>query len=106
MIQTSDNTVYTVLLTVVYNESSEKFYDNLKELIARKYPLVKLVGYHEDILKERKKAFGVKGSYAARQTPFAVMFDVEDKPIKAFYSEVNECTVDNIEHNLDSIIPY
>lgn len=40
-------------------------------------------------MKERKKAFGLKGSFGAREDPFAIIFD-KDKPIKAFYSEAED----------------
>ena len=93
-------------LTVVYDENSEQFYNDLESLVLKKYPSVELIGFHENTLKGRKKAFQVKGSYGARQTPFALLVDVEKNPIKAFYSEANECTVANIEHDLDSFIVY
>lgn len=32
--------------------------------------------------------------------------DLNKTPIKAFYSEANECTIDKIEHTLDSFIVY
>ena len=85
---------HTLTLTAVYDDTSEKFFANLVELI----------GLHENILKERKKAFKVKGGYSARKSPFAVLYDMDKNPVKAFYTEANECTVDNIEKTLDSFI--
>jgi hypothetical protein len=89
---------------VAYDENSEEFFKQLSDLISQNYPKVKLVGYHENKLKERKKAFGVKGGYGARLTPFTVVLDHESKPLKAFYSEVNECTLDNIINNLNKYL--
>lgn len=105
-VEVSDYGYYTVQLATVYNDNSETYFQELETLIEDKYVAVKLVGYHEDVLKERKKAFGLKGGYGARKTPFAVLFDNEDNPIQAFYSEVNECTVDNIKKASDSFIVY
>jgi len=95
---------YTITLITIYDENSENYFDSLKDLVKRKYPLVELIGFHENTLKGRKKAFQTKGSFGARQTPFAVILDLNKNPIKAFYSEANECTVDNIEKTLDSFI--
>ena len=37
-------------------------------------------------------------------TPFALITDEENNPLKAFYSEAEECTIDNIKFYLDTII--
>ena len=95
---------HTLTLTTVYDDTSEKFFANLVELVKRKYLFVELIGLHENILKERKKAFKVKGGYSARKSPFAVLYNMDKNPVKAFYTEANECTVDNIEKTLDSYI--
>lgn len=99
-----ENITYLISVMVAYDENSIPFFTQLKTLITEKFPEVEIIGYREDSLKERKKAFGVKGSWAARVTPFAVMCDYEKNPLKAFYSEVQECTVDNIEFYLDSYL--
>lgn len=97
---------YTITLITIYDENSENYFESLKDLVKRKYPLVELIGFHENTLKGRKKAFQTKGNFGARQTPFAVIMDLNKSPIKAFYSEANECTIDKIEHTLDSFIVY
>lgn len=43
----------------------------------------------------RKQAFKLKGSYGAKQTPFAVCMDKE-KPVKAFYSESEKDVVKSL----------
>lgn len=91
---------------VAYNDEFESFHQELTTHIQEGYPTVELLCYNTDILKERKKAFGVKGSYAAKVDPFAVVLDREGKPQKAFYSEVKECTVDNIATFLDSFLKH
>ena len=93
-------------LKVAYDDHSENFFIDLKALITYKYPLIETEGFHENLLKERKKAFQLKGGFSARKSPFLVLFDVEGTPIKAFYTEANECSLDNIEKVLDSYIPY
>ena len=93
-------------LKVSYDDHAENFFIELRALITRKYPLIETEGFHENLLKERKKAFQLKGGFSARKCPFLVLFDVEGTPVKAFYSEANECSLDNIEKVLDSYIPY
>ena len=97
---------FTVHITVVYDDNSEDFYNELKEIIETKYPLVELIGFHENKLRERSNAFKTKGGWSARLNPFAIAIDNERKPIKAFYSEAKQCTVDNITKCLDSFINY
>lgn len=99
-----ENITYLISVMVAYEENSVPFFTELQNLITQKYPEISLTGYREDSLKERKKALGVKGSWAAHLTPFAVIYDYENTPLKAFYSEVQECTVDNIEFYLDSFL--
>jgi hypothetical protein len=104
MTPVNDGNYHTITLTTIYDENSENYFNGLKDLVKRKYPFVELIGFHENTLKGRKKAFQTKGSFGARQTPFAIMVDLDKNPIKAFYSEANECTVDKIEDALDSFI--
>lgn len=96
---------------MAYDEKSESLYKTLKDLLNQKYPDIIFEGYAEDSLKERKKAFGLKGCYAARLVPFTAVSTIvendeenEEKPMKAFYSEVSECTIDNILKFIDSIV--
>lgn len=93
-------------IRVVYDDYSETFFNDLKELIEAKYALIEVTGFHENILKERKKAFKLKGGFSAKKNPFVAFFDWDNVPVKAFYSEANECTIDNIKKVLDSFILY
>lgn len=97
---------YKNLLKVVYDDNSEQFFNDLNQLIISKYELIELLGFHENIMKERQKAFKLKGSYSARKNPFLLFIDSEGVPVKAFYSEADECTLDNVEKVLDSFIIY
>lgn len=101
----------TLTVKMAYDEKSESLYKTLKDLLNQKYPDIIFEGYAEDSLKERKKAFGLKGCYAARLVPFTAVSTIvendeekEEKPMKAFYSEVSECTIDNILKFIDSIV--
>lgn len=105
-IELPKNESYINSIKIAYDDSSESFFNDLKELIEAKYSLIEIIGFHENILKERKKAFKLKGGFSARKNPFVVFFDPENVPVKAFYSEANECTVDNIKKVLDSFILY
>ena len=91
-------------LTVAIDDNSQNFLHELTEVIKTEYPEVELNSFHEGLFKERKKAFTLKGGYSARKTPFAVLFDVDRNPLKAFYTEVAECTVENIKFHLDLFI--
>lgn len=91
-------------LTVTIDDNSQNFLNELTKVIKTEYPEVELNSFHEGLLKERKKAFILKGGYSARKTPFAVLFNVDRNPLKAFYTEVSECTVENIKFYLDRFI--
>ena len=91
-------------LKFAYNDDSEILFRQVQDNISEKYPLIIVEGFHENLMKERKKAFGLKGSFSARLSPFAVLYDSENNPVKAFYSEVNECTLDNIINNLNKYL--
>ena len=100
-INTQDVNQCLLSITVAIDDNSQKFFQELTEVIKTEYPEVELNSFHEGLLKERKKAFAFKGGYSARKTPFAVLFDVDRNPRKAFYTEVEECTVENIKSHLD-----
>ena len=93
-----------VLLEISYNDDSQKLVKQLQEELA-KFKDVELKSYHEELFKERKKSFKLKGAYGTRLCPFAVL-TIEGKPVKAFYSELNQCTVENIINSLGEFLPY
>lgn len=43
----------------------------------------------------RKDGWKLKGSFGAKLTPFAVIFE-EEKPLKAFYSETGEDVIESL----------
>lgn len=91
-------------LSIAYNNDSKDFFQAISELLKNDYPQVTLSGYNESAFKSRNKAFKLKGGWSARKTPFALIADEKGNPLKAFYSEVEECTIDNIKFYLDTLI--
>lgn len=91
-----------LIVSVAYNEDSFKFFQALEEKLSDSS--VSLVSYCEDFNKEKKKAFMLKAGYGARKTPFAAITNEDKVPLKAFYSEVSECTVDNIIEYIDDFL--
>lgn len=86
-----------MVIKLAYNNDCENlFYDLTKALPEN----VSLEAYNESLYKERKKAFKIKGGFSARATPFAVLYNDENKAIKAFYSEDSSCTLDNILNSI------
>lgn len=92
-----------MLLKVVYDDNSENLITELKEKLTE-FPLIELEHYHEQIFKERKKAFAIKNEWGTRKTPFAIFID--NIPVIAFYSEKKDCVADNIINTLKSYILY
>ena len=97
----TENTQF--FLSIAFDDNSQNFYKEMSNII-QDYPNVDIVAYHEGLLKERRKAFMLKGGYSARETPFAVVFNIDRVPMKAFYTEAKECTVENIKNYIDSLI--
>lgn len=91
-----------MLLKVAYNDKSEDLVKELKELLM-KFPLVELEAYHEEIFKERKKAFALKSEWGTRQSPFAILID-DHTPVTVFYNEQGSCTIDKITETLQNWI--
>lgn len=94
-----------MILKVAYNDDSESLVKELKEKLSR-FAVIELECYHENLFKERKKAFALKSEWGTRKSPFAIFIDNNHIPVIAFYSERNECTVDNIIETLKSYIVY
>ena len=94
-----------MVLKVAYDDNSENLITKLKEVL-EKFPLVSLETYHENLFKERKKAFAIKSEWGTRKSPFAILIDNDYTPVVAFYSEEGNCTVDKIIKALDSYIVY
>ena len=77
-------------LIIAYKD--ESFIEELKQQLPN---YVILTSYSENKRTERNKAFALKSSWGARQTPFALLKD-DDLDLKVFYTEDNSCTIENI----------
>ena len=53
--------------------------------------------------KDKKKAIMIKASCGTRLVPFVAVYDNNKELIKAFYSEVGDCTTDNIIKYLNEV---
>lgn len=94
-----------MILKVAYDDNSENLITKLKEFLVD-YPLINLEAYHENLFKERKKAFAIKSEWGTRKSPFAILIDNDHTPVVAFYSEEGNCTVDKIIEALNKWIVY
>ena len=94
-------------LKLAVNNDSIVLVNQLKQYIEEKCPLITIECFNEDIYKEKQKSYKLKGGYGAKQVPFALLYDdVNKKPIKAFYSEVNQCYFDKIVECLKCYLVY
>lgn len=94
-----------MILKVAYDDNSENLITKLKEFLVD-YPLINLEAYHENLFKERKKAFAIKSEWGTRKSPFAIFIDDNHTPVVAFYSEEDNCTADKIIETLNKWIVY
>lgn len=85
-------------IIAVYSDS--KFIEDLQENLKN---IVSIESYSENIFSEKKKAIMIKSSWGSRQSPFVLIKD-DGKAIKAFYSEDNSCTLENILSYVGSLI--
>lgn len=79
-------------LKIAFDEGSQNFFDKVYEMLEY---AVHFDVYKEDDFRFKKKAYKLKSSCGAKALPFAALYD--DKTlVKAFYSEVGECTLENV----------
>lgn len=52
---------------------------------------------------DRRKGFRVKNAFSALLEPFVGVFTDDNKPIKGFYSEAKECTINNIKEYINEV---
>ena len=78
-----------MFLKITYNNDSQELINKLKEIID-------VESLNEDSYSSRKKAFSFKHTWGAKKTPFAMLYNEENTPIMAFYSEDNNCNFETI----------
>lgn len=80
------------MIIFVYNS------DEQRKKIEESVNTDSFIFYDERSMKERKKGFGEKNKWGARATPFAMIYDSENKPIKGFWSESSNVINDLIKY--------
>lgn len=85
-------------LEITFNNDCEDFKSKIVDLVAN-YPNLVFHAYNEWHYKEKQKAYKLKGGYSARMTPFALFRD--NTHTIHFYSESDDCTIDNIKEILN-----
>lgn len=83
-------------IKVVTGEDSSRFNNQLVSILWKDFPTISVETFNEDNYKDKKKAIMIKASCGTRLTPFVAIYDENRELVKAFYSEVGECTVDNV----------
>lgn len=66
------------------------------------YHTFKIILYDEDHYKSKKDAIQLKASCGARLLPFCALYNDNKEIVKAFYSEVGECNINNILDFIDN----
>lgn len=87
-------------INLVYNSKSKLLIDKIKNT----YKDITIETFDEDHYKEKKRAIQIKSSCGTRLTPFCAIFNDKKELVKAFYTEVKECTFENISKYINDNI--
>lgn len=85
-----------------YTDSSKSLFDSLSSI----FPFLQntvFEAYNESYPKEARKARRIKNQFGAVKSPFCGVW-YEERHKKGFYSEVDECTEENIINYLEQLI--
>lgn len=88
---------------IIYSEACMPFKNKIVAYIWEKFPKIEVETYDELHYKDKKKAIMIKASCGTRLVPFVAVYDNNKELIKAFYSEVRDCTADNIIKYLNEV---
>ena len=91
-----------MILNLIYDNDSGYLYYSLKDLCTKKS--IDFNAFNMSIYKDRKKGFKIKGGFSARLNPFAVIYNEDNEPVKAFYTEAGKCSLDEITKTLNTIL--
>ena len=89
-----------ITVTFVHNSFDNVFRNKLRTFCEEHY--IGFDSFNEDFKKNVKQALGLKRKFAATLIPFATI-DVDGTTVKAFYTEADECTLDNIKNYLKQL---
>ena len=78
-----------MFLKIAHNNESLELVQKLKDIID-------VEALNEDVFSSRKKAFSFKHTWGAKKSPFAMLYNDEEVPVMAFYSEDNNCNYETI----------
>ena len=96
-----------MIIKIAYSKGQgDNIEEQLTKALNKEDSLIKfdIVSYNEDYCKQRKDSFQLKASCGARLLPFCAIYNDDKEIIKAFYSEVGECTIFNILEYIDNEI--
>lgn len=77
------------------------FIEELKELL-KNYPEIQCIFQDAKYSDTRKKAFQIRNKFGATIDPF-IGIKIDDEFKKGFYSEANQCNINDIKIYLDEI---
>lgn len=83
-------------IKIVYNSKTE----NLLQL-KNDFPNINFIFYNDEYYKELKKAILLKAGLGTKLTPFCVIYNEDNIPIKCFYTEIKECNYNIIKKYLN-----
>lgn len=92
-----------MILKFIYSDSTQKdIFEQLKNL----HKDITCVGYDYSHFKEKKDAFKVMNFCGTKLVPFCAIYNDKKEVVKAFYSEVSECTFNDINNYLNDKFCY
>lgn len=91
-------------IKIITGDSSIEFSNKLVAQLWKDFSNLVVETYDEDNYKDKKKAIMIKASCGTRLIPFVAIYNDKKDLLKAFYSEVKECTSDNIIKYLNTIL--
>lgn len=90
------------MITIRCTYTDESFYRELVDL-CEKYGDISTLGFDANFYDSKKKGYlKCKSAFAAKMDPFVGVW-INNIPKRGFYSESDECTLDNIEKYLKSL---
>lgn len=90
-----------MIIKIVYNSDYKNQFDFYYDLISKLHDIT-IESYDTKYTSDAKQGIKVRGAFGSRLEPFVGIYSDEGKILKGFYSEVSECTVNNIINYLNT----
>lgn len=87
---------------IIYSDICLSLKNRIAAYILEKFPEIEVETYNESHYKNKKKAIMIKASCGTKLVPFVAIYNNKEL-VKAFYSEVGDCTADNIIKYLNGV---